>query len=61
MKSKTRQQIAYHAGVSVKTLRNWLKPFAKELEAEGLRPGMIDLPPNVVKWICNKFCIDIDD
>ena len=45
MKSMTRQQIAHRAGVSVKTLTNWCRPFRKELEALGLRPGMIVLPP----------------
>ena len=40
----------------------------KELEALGLQPGMalglqpgmIILPPNIVQWICDKFCIDVD-
>ena len=61
MKSMTRQQIAHRAGVSVKTLTNWCRPFRKELEALGLRPGMIVLPPVIVKWISDKFCIDLGD
>ena len=61
MKSMTRQQIAHRAGVSVKTLTNWCRPFRKELEALGLRPGMIVLPPVIVKWIADKFCIDLGD
>jgi transposase len=60
MKSMTRQQIAHRAGVSVKTLTNWCRPFRKELEALGLRPGMIVLPPVIVKWIADKFCIDLE-
>ena len=55
----TRQQIACQAGVTVKTLSKWMKPFKQELEAIGLRPGMIVLPPNIVKWIAEKFCIDL--
>ena len=55
-----RQQIAWYAGVTVKTLRNRCKPYRKELEALGLQPGMIILPPNIVQWICDKFCIDVD-
>ena len=55
----TRQQIASYAGVTVKTLSNWMKPFEKELEALGLRPGMIILPPVIVKYISDKFCIDV--
>jgi hypothetical protein len=61
MKAMTRQQIAAYAGVTVKTLGNWCKPYHKELEALGLRPGMIVLPPVIVKWICEKFCIDIEE
>ena len=60
MKSMTRQQIAHRAGVSVKTLTNWCRPFRKELEALGLRPDMIVLPPVIVKWIADKFCIDLE-
>ena len=60
MKSMTRQQIAHRAGVSVKTLTNWCRPFRQELEALGLRPGMIVLPPVIVKWISDKFCIDLE-
>ena len=61
MKSMTRQQIAHRAGVSVKTLTNWCRPFRQELEALGLRPGMIVRPPVIVKWISDKFCIDLGD
>ena len=32
----------------------------KELEALGLQPGMVILPPNIVQWICDKFCIDVE-
>ena len=60
MRAMTRQQIAHHAGVTVRTLSNWCKPYRKELEAQGLRPGMVVLPPNIVRWICDKFCIDIE-
>ena len=59
MKAMTRQQIACYAGVSIKTLSNWMKPHHKELETLGLRPGMIVLPPVIVKYICEKFCIDV--
>ena len=61
MKAMTRQQLADCAGVSVKTLSKWCKPFLHELYELGLRPGMIVLPPKIVMWICDKFCIDIDN
>jgi hypothetical protein len=60
MKAMTRQQIGYYAGVTARTLNNWCKPYRKELEALGLHPGMIILPPNIVQWICDKFCIDVE-
>ena len=56
----TRKQLAYYAGVSVKTLRNWCEPHKEELETLGMKPNMIVLPPSVVQWICDKFCIDVD-
>ena len=56
----TKQQIAACAGVSVRTLLNWCKPYQKELAQMGMTPGMRVLPPIIVKWIAERFCIDID-
>ena len=56
----TRQQIAYFAGVSTKTLQRWCKPHRQELEALGMRPNMSVLPPRIVQWICEQFCIDVE-
>ena len=61
MKAMTRQQIACYAGVTVKTLNNWCKPYREELQAMGLSPKKIVLPPHIVNWMCHKFCIDIDE
>ena len=55
----SKQQLADAAGVSVTTLMNWCKPFRKELEAMGLHQNMRVIPPNAVKYIAEKFCIDI--
>ena len=60
MKAMSKQQIATCAGVSVRTLLNWCKPYQKELAQMGMTPGMRVLPPNIVKWIAERFCIDID-
>ena len=60
MKAMTRQQLAYYAGVSVKTLRNWCKPHQKKREELGMRPRKILLEPPVVKWICDHFDIDVE-
>ena len=56
----TRQQIAYYAGVSVKTLNNWCKPYREELRAMGMTRSMVVLSPRIVEWLAEKFCIDID-
>jgi hypothetical protein len=59
MKAMSKQQLADAAGVSVTTLMNWCRPFRKELEAMGLRQNMRVIPPNAVKFIAEKFCIDL--
>ena len=59
MKAMTRQQLAVLAGVDVRTLRNWIRPYQKELWKMGMPKGKGALPPNVVKWIADRYCIDI--
>ena len=59
-KSMTYRQIAICAGVSSRTLRNWLKPHKQKLKALGLTPNAKVLPPVVVQYICQTFCIDIE-
>ncbi len=59
MKAMTRQQLAVLAGVDVRTLRNWIRPYQKELWKMGMPKGKGALPPNVVKWIADKYSIDI--
>lgn len=58
MKAMSKQEIADHAGITLKTLSNWLKPYRQELEQMGMQPNMRILPPRIVQWICDKFCID---
>mgnify|MGYP002623576183 CR=1 FL=1 len=60
MKAKSKSELAEAAGVSVDTLREWMKPYQKELEAMGLRPGMRVLPPRIVKFVAERFCIDVE-
>ena len=59
MKAMTRQQLAACAGVDVRTLHNWIKPYRKTLCEMGMPKGKGALPPNVVKWIADKYSIDI--
>jgi len=57
----SKSELAYRAGVSVDTLRVWMKPYMRELTAMGLRPNMRVLPPNIVKFLAERLCIDIED
>ncbi|MBQ6205181.1 MAG: hypothetical protein IJK46_13970 [Prevotella sp.] len=52
--------MADSAGVTVRTLFNWCRPYRKELARMGLKPGMRVLPPHIVKWIADRFCIDLE-
>ena len=61
MKAMSKQQLADAAGVSVKVLMSWCRPFRKEFEAMGLKPKDRVLPPRIVKLIAERLCIDIDD
>ena len=54
MKAMTKQQLAQCAGVTVRTLLNWCRPYRKELARMGLKPGMRVLPPHIVKWIADR-------
>ena len=59
MKAMKKSELADNAGVTVKTLMNWCHPFRKELAALGLKPNAKKLPPHIVHFICEKFCIDV--
>ena len=60
MKAKGKQEIARCAGVSVNTLNRWLKPYQQELKALGMQRNARLLPPKVVLYIAEKFCIDLE-
>ena len=59
MKAMTKQQLADRAGVSVRTLMNWCEPFRSELERMGMKPSSRVLPPHVIKYLSELFCIDV--
>ena len=59
MKAMSKQQLADAAGISVDTLRKWLKPHKKKLEALGMTQKMRVMPPSVVAFIIESFCIDV--
>lgn len=60
MKAMSKQQLADAAGVSVKILMNWCEQYHDELETMGLKPNVRVLPPNVVRFIAEKYCIDVE-
>jgi len=47
------------AGVSVTTLMRWCDPYREELSRMGMQPRNRVLPPNIVQFIAEKFCIDV--
>ena len=61
MKAMSKSELADRAGVSVGTLMYWCKPYRKELETMGMQPHMKVLPPHIVQFITEKFCIDVGD
>ena len=61
MKAMSKQQLADAAGVSVKTLMSWCERYHTELEAMGVKPKARVLPPNVVRFIAEKYCIDVGE
>ena len=59
MIAMSKQQMADAAGVSVNTLMNWCRPYREQLAQMGLLPNAKVLPPHIVKFISEKFCIDV--
>jgi transposase len=59
MKAMSKSELADRAGVSLSTLTRWCKPYKDDLNAMGLQPNAKVLPPHIVKYHTEKFCIDI--
>ena len=59
MKAMTKSELAQAAGISIDTLKRWLEPHTQQLEALGMQPNMRVLPPRVVAYIVETFCIDV--
>ena len=60
MKSMLKSELAREAGVSVRTLNNWCKPHQKELVQMGYKPYMKMLPPKIVEYLVEQFCINFE-
>lgn len=53
-------ELAAAAGVSSETFRRWLKSDKDFLEQSAVTPRQKILPPNVVAYLCDKYCIIIN-
>ena len=59
MRSCTKSELSRAAGVSPETFRRWLKTDRAFLEANGIRSTTKLFPPKVVKYLCEKYDIEI--
>ena len=59
MRSCTKSELSRAAGVSPETFRRWLRSDRAFLEANGILPTTKLFPPKVVKYLCDKYCIEI--
>ena len=59
MKSYTKIELARAAGVSGETFRRWLRTDADFLRANHITPKTKILPPHVVKYLCEKYDIEV--
>ena len=57
VKAMLKSELADSAGVSLRTLNNWCKPYRRELIKMGWKPKMKLLPPHIVEFLTEKFCI----
>lgn len=58
-KSMFRYELAAAAGVSMKTFSRWLKSDSEYLRTIGVDTKVKLLPPIAVKYICEKYVIDL--
>lgn len=59
MKAMSKFELAEAAGVSRETFRRWLRNDKAFFEANNISSNAKILPPKVVKYLCEKYCIDL--
>jgi hypothetical protein len=59
MKAMSKFELADAAGVSRETFRRWLRTDKAFLEANHISPSAKILPPKVVKYLCEKYDIEV--
>ena len=60
MKSYSKIELARAAGVSGETFRRWLRTDKVFLEKHHITAKTKMLPPNVVKYLCEKYDIELE-
>lgn len=60
MKAYSKTELARAAGVSSETFRRWLRNDRAYLAANHITPRTKILPPVVVKYLCEKYDIDLE-
>jgi predicted DNA-binding protein (UPF0251 family) len=58
-KSMYKYELAEAAGVSSETFRRWLKSDRALLASMGVTPKQQLLPPKAVRYICDKYDIEV--
>jgi hypothetical protein len=59
MKAMLKSELAAAAGVSCDTFRRWLHSDTDYLRAQGITSKTKFLPPQVVRYLCEKYDIEI--
>ncbi len=62
MKSMLKSELARAAGVSNRTFSRWFCRMIPAIEKDlniTVSPHCKLIPPNVVKWVCDKYCIEV--
>ena len=60
-KAMLKSELADAAGVSTTTFRKWLLSDHEELRLRGVMANAKLLTPAAVKYVCEKYCIDLAD
>lgn len=59
MKAMLKFELASAAGVTRDTFRRWLKSDAEYLRTQGVSPKAKMMPPQVVRYLTEKYDIEI--
>lgn len=59
MRAMLKSELATAAGVSRATFRRWLQSDAEYMQEQGVKPRTKMLPPKVVNYLIEKYCIEM--